>query len=258
MAVDINILQNHQIKDNEILYGLLQETAFSDREVIVLVETQAYNNLREAGEDVNGLVVVATAEKMLGNRLKAVAIAHNIWDVGGEFEVFAAVAYINLLIDLNLLEMASMLLKPRFEAIEHNVAEFFGVMLKFSIITGNINLIDRLLKYTTRHNPVNILIDFTNVYKRENYTDDYKKIQRIIINNSKDYVCAYDYALYNDRGFTDVEIFIYVSKELSDVDMLYRKIAVEVDNYFLAARKKRIYNLAFTVRKIENHPAAAS
>lgn len=255
MAINMNILQTQKISDYKVLFNLLNEVKFSEVEAITLIGKQAYDSLKENGEDINGLTIVAISEQMLGNRQKAISIAHNIWEIGGQFQDYAEVGYINLLINLNLFDMASMLLKTKFETIDVSARKYFYIMLKFSILTGNTTLIDRMLNYANPNDVVMLLRQFTSVYKETNYIDHFKKIQRIITEKCKDYVCAYEYGLYNDRGFTDLEIFVFVGREINDEKALQRKIDVEIENYLLGMRVKRIYNLSCTVRKIEEHPA---
>lgn len=254
MTINMDILYNQEIRNYRILFNLLMEVNYSDKEVILQIERQTYEILRKEGRNINGLVILATTQMMLGNHQKAVAIAHNIWDIGGEFDDYGEVGYTSLLINLGLFDLVSILLKPKTDEFEQNINHYFYFLLKFSLITGDLNLMDRLLHYTKNGDLTNILYDFTNVYRTEEYQEHFKKIQEIMYNNCKNVVCSFEYSLFYDRGFTDVEIFIYVGQEVSDIKALEEKINKDIENYFIAMRAKRIYNLDFTVVRIENHP----
>lgn len=244
-----------RIKDNAVLFQILTEIEYSAKDDIMQIEQQAYENIREGGESLNALVVLATTQMMLGNRQKAIAIAYNIWDMGGHFDDYASLGYINLLINLGLFDLVSVFYKPKFENLEQNVDLYFYSMLKFALLSGDIMQMNRLLNYADENDAVALLFDFVEIYKEENYQEDFQQIMKIVFDKTKDVVCSFEYFIYDERENTDIEVVVYVGKEVSDKETLESKIEADIEKYFAQAMKKRIYNLEITVEQISEHSA---
>ncbi len=218
------------------------------------VERQAADLLREKGEDINGLLILAWTNLLLENRQRSVSIVYRIWDLGGEFTEYAHVAYADNLINLGLLEMASMLLKTRFEEVEKNAPVFGKVMLKFAIATGNLSLMKRLISFSAEAEELK-LSGFVDVYAATNYAEHFKYIQRIVNGFFKNEIYAYAYNVYDDRGFTDLEVLIYLGKETPNRVEVYKSLEKGINQYLEDKGVKRIYNLGFVLKDIKDYPS---
>ncbi|MFV0626406.1 MAG: hypothetical protein ACK5N8_03535 [Alphaproteobacteria bacterium] len=249
-----NLIFSQKFQEFDLILKYLEKVESSDKLLIQEAERQTAELLKERGEDINGLLVLALINLLYGNRQRSVSILGHIWDLGGEFTFHANLAYVDLLIDLGLFEMAAMLLKPKFADIEDSVADFHDVMMKFAIATGNLSLIKRILVYAGQPK-FEKLRNFIVVYEEVDYGEHFKNIQKIAHEFFKKEIYAYDYILYDDRGFTDLEIVIYLGKETTNYDAAFNGLENSLDNYFTDKGVKRIHNLGFVLKDIKDRPS---
>ena len=128
------------------LYAQLMNLPFSKIETVMQIERSLYQELNANPQDRLAVIGLLQVQIMLGNHEKAQAFAYHLWDIGAKLSLTEEFLYINRLINLGLLDMASQLLRPRFENLSQNIKKFFPVMLKFATMTGNINTLERLLQ----------------------------------------------------------------------------------------------------------------
>ena len=109
------------------LYTQLMNLPFSETETIMQIEQSLYQEHNANPQDRLAIIGLLQAEIMLGNRKKAQSFAYLLWDMGEGISLAEELLYINNLIDLGLLDMASELLKPRFENLSQNIENFFAL-----------------------------------------------------------------------------------------------------------------------------------
>lgn len=234
---------------------LLQQYDYSRTAEIMEVEKQIYAVLKQNPENVNGLIVLMQEQIMLGNHQRAKALAYKIWEIGGHLTVETENLYIQNLINIGLIEMAGVLLKTRFDNISENIFSFYPVMLKYAIASGDAFLIEKINAADLAAPSRQMLVDFLNVNRQLNYTEHFSNLQKQLYEQNKDIMLSYEINLYNDRGFTDMEIVLYVSNDVLDVNKHYEKMEMQVISYCAVKKIKRINNLCFLVRPISSHPA---
>ena len=149
---------------------------------------------------------------------------------------------------------STFLLKNRFEDVEKNANVFGALMLKFAIATGNLSLMKRTLVFAAEPEKSN-LQSFVHVYTATNYAEHFKYIQRIVNEFFKNEIYAYGYNTYNDRGFTDLEIAIYLGKETPNRQSAYQSLERGIDTYLADKEVKRIYNMNFVLKDIKDYPS---
>ena len=98
------------------------------------------------------------------------------------------------------------------------------------------------------------LNQFADSYRLNNYEEHFKNIQRIVVETFGREICAYDYNIYTDRGFTDLEVLLYFSNYNMELKKYQTLLETKIDGYFLTSGVKRIYNLSFACRNIKDHP----
>lgn len=222
------------------------------------LEKSLYTLLRNNPEHLVGLIILMQVQIMLGNRAKAKAIAYKIWEKGGDLIPAADFMYINNLINIGLLEMASVLLKTKFENLVNNINFYYPVMLKFSIMTGNLNLLEKVIANANKSINTRDIENLVISYKTLKYADNFKNIQRIVIEEAKESLCSYETLFFNDRNFTDVEILLYTAGDAYDRYGLKQKIDNKVNAYFSSANQKKINNIVISVLDIKEHWSLAS
>lgn len=232
---------------------LLRKVAYDDSARIADFEQQVYSLLKTNPQNVDGLVTFLRIQIMQGNHQKAKSIAYRIWEIGGSLKESSEKTFINDLINLGLLEMASILLKPYFETMSASMQEYGHLFLKYAIAVGNLNVMERITLLLPEGKTKRALTDFIGVYKYLNYGEAFKNIQRMVMEDVKDTLCSYEYNLYMDRGFTDMEIMLYVGNETTDYERLNQFIDLHASSACSAKGVQKLNNLSFVVRSIKNY-----
>lgn len=227
---------------------------YSRFDEIKSIETEIYAGLQKSPDNLDGLIILMNNQIMQGNRTKAQAIAYKIWEMGGSLSTLAELLYINNLLDIGLLEMASVMLKTRFEEIHNSIADFFPVMQKFALMTGNIALLDKI-NACKEVEGTEDMQEICGLYKELKCSEHLKNAQKIIIENLKDNLCSYEYAFYDDRGFTEIEITAYVNLDTAQSAKLEEVIEQKLTAYWTSSGQKRLNNIGLRVESIRNHPA---
>ena len=236
---------------------LLSTLSYQDKEQINAYERQVYNMLRSSPQNLDGLVSFLRIQLMQGNHQKAKAVADRIWEIGGALEREAEKSYINDLLNLGLVEMASLLLRPYFEKMSLYIGEYGHLFLKYAIAAGLLGVIEKTAVLFPSAGARKALTDFAAVYRCLNYADAFKGIQRSVLDHVKDTLCAYEFNLYTDRGFTDLEILLYVGNETPDYERLREFLNLQVSAVCAAKGVKRLNNLSFVTRPIGEYTKPA-
>ena len=219
---------------------LLSTLSYQDREQISAYERQVYDMLRSSPQNLDGLVAFLRIQLMQGNHQKAKAVANRIWEIGGTLDHEAEKSYVNDLLNLGLVEMASILL-----------------FLKYAIAAGLLNVIEKTAVLLPSVGVRKALTDFAAVYRHLNYADAFKGIQRSVLDNVRDTLCAYEFNLYTDRGFTDLEILLYVGNETLDCERLREFVDLQASAVCSAKGVKRLNNLSFVIRPVGEYTKPA-
>ena len=232
---------------------LLSTLSYSDKEQISAYERQVYELLRSSPQNLDGLVAFLRIQLMQGNHQKAKAIANRIWEIGGALNHESEKSYIDDLLNLGLIEMASVLLRPYFEKTDVYIGEYGHLFLKYAIAAGQLNVIEKIAVRLPSAGMRKALTDFAAVYRYLNYVDTFKSIQRTVLDNVRDTLCTYEFNLYTDRGFTDLEILLYTGNETIDCNRLQERLELQISAACTAKGNKRLNNLGFVVRPVNEY-----
>lgn len=247
-----------EIQTAEELFEPLMDELFAidygDSDATIVVEQKIYNALQQNPAQIEGLITLMLAQIMLGNRDKAKALANKIWEIGGELPRFFELIFVANLLNLGLLDMASVLLKPRFERLLENAGYFYPVMIKFALMTGNISLLQRLEAFPDSEDD-RLLFELIDVYEEGKFTDQFKNIQKLVLENAGNFLCAYEYNLYDDRGFPEIEIELYVNLDSSSCDRLEKILLTKIDAFWRSTGNEPLNNYTVSVLNIKAHSA---
>lgn len=236
----------------DLLYEMFA-LPFSSSTDIAALELKVYAELQKKPADICGLIALMFVSIMSGNRNKAKELAYKIWEIGGELPKFFELIYIENLLSLGLLDMATILLKPRFEQLRENIEDFYPVLSKFAVMTGNIGLLDRLQAFPEASADDRLLFDFADIYKEAGCQAQFKDIQKLLLEHSGDYLNAYEYNLYDDRGFAELEIVLYAGFDDAFCLKMQSDIENKIEAYWRSIGKPRLYNHSVSVRNIRQH-----
>ncbi|MBR2033539.1 MAG: hypothetical protein IKA03_02575 [Alphaproteobacteria bacterium] len=244
------------ISAEEIFEDILDEVfdlPFSRTTKIVDAEKKVYAALQQYPSDICGLITLMFIEIMLGNRQKAKDLAYRIWEIGGNLPTYFEQIYLENLLSLGLVDMASILLKPRLENLSANIEDFYSVFLKYAIMTGNIELLNRFKMFPTISAEDELLYSTLGIFEETNCLTQFKDLQKIILDNTEDILCAYEYNLYDDRGFPEIEIVIYTNHDDISCLKMQNNLEKKIDAYWNSCGKERLYCLGVTIHNIRLH-----
>lgn len=210
--------------------------------------------LMQYRDNVELLILQAHLEILNSREQRARAIASRVWELGGNISLLFEKMYLDDLINLGMLEMAMMLIKPHFENLNQDIDVFPLEMIKFALITGSVPLLKKLAVLNPAEPLFAALNQFADAYRINNYEEHFKNIQRIVIDTFGREICAYDYNIYTNRGFTDLEIVLYFSNYNLELKKYQTLLNTKIDGYCLTSGVKRIHNLSFVCRNIKDHP----
>lgn len=236
----------------DILYELFA-LPFNRSAEIASLEQKIYAELQKHKADICGLIALMFTAIMSGDRSKAKSLAYKIWEIGGQLPPFFELIYLENLLSLGLLDMATIMLKPRFEQIRNNIDDFYPVMSKFAVMTGNLALLDRLQAFPSASADDALLFAFADIFKQACCQGQFKDIQKLVLENSADYLVAYEYNLYDDRGFAELEIVLYTDFDEMSCLKLQSSIDHKLEAYWRSVGKDRLYNHSVLVRNIRQH-----
>ncbi len=237
------------------IYKLLVKLNYAQQDEILHLEKQLYHLTKESPNDINGLILLMQEQIMRGEQQKAKALAYKIWDLGGDMSPAMEALFISNLINLGLTDMAGVLLKPKFDATKSFINIFFAQMIKYAAIVGNLDYLERIAVCDANFDRKKALQEFINVFKYLNALEHFKTLQKTLINMIKDVVLSLDFNLYTDRGFTDLEIVVFVGDEAGDKEVLRNKLEMQITAYCAAKSLPRFNNLCYVVRSIKEHPS---
>ncbi len=245
-----NLTPEEELED--LLYELF-ELDFDEEAAISEVEADIYPFLQKDPNNICALIVLMFVEIMHGNRYKAQSLAYKIWEIGGELPSFFEVIYIENLLSLGLVDMAMVLLKPRFEQLSVNIEDFYSVLLKFSVMTGNISLLRRIEGFPAAADD-EALFDFADSFARRGKSDVFKNIQRIILETMGENICAYEYAMSEETP-AHLETLLYLSADGARCQNLQQQINQKIKAYLLSVGETASEPVKVSVRNIKEHEA---
>ncbi len=250
MENEQNLTAEEELED--LLYELF-ELDFDEDEAIQEVEADIYPFLQKNPNNICALIVLMFVEIMHGNRYKAQSLAYKIWEIGGELPSFFEMIYIENLLSLGMIDMAMVLLKPRFEHLASNIEDFYSVLLKFSVMTGNVGLLRRIEGFpnASEDEP---LFDFADNFARNNKSDVFKNIQRIILENQGENICAYEYKLTADNP-AKLEIELYLNAEEARCTVLQQQVNQKIKAYLLSVNETNFDPIKVIITNIKKHEA---
>ncbi len=246
--------QNSISQQIQNLYQQVKELSCNNITEILKTGTIVDKTLMQYRSNVELLILQTHLEILNSREQRARAIASRIWELGGNIQLTFEKMYLDDLINLGLLEMAMLLIKPKFENINEDIDIFPLEMLKFAIITGSIPLLRKITAVNPENPLFHSLSQFAETYRINNYEEHFKDIQKIVMETFGSEMCAYDYNIYTDRGFTDLEIILYFSNYNSELRRYHALLESKIKGYFMTSGTKKINNLSFSLRNIKNHP----
>ena len=238
----------------EALYDKVLKLSYKNTSAILQTIGEVERISSQNRENTELLILLTHLQIMNSQEQRARALANRVWELGGNISLLFEKMYLRDLLNLGMIDMAAILLRPRLENLDENIAIFPIEMIVFALMIGNAQLLKNVVG-KNRTNPLcRALLHFAETYIDTQYEYHFANIQKIVLNNVSDMICGYDFDYYTDRGFTDVEIKLYFSNYDMNVKKYQMLIENKIASYFSTCAGKRIFNLSFTCLNIKDHP----
>lgn len=243
-----NMLQR-QIND---LYKKVTGLEYNNTNAILRTTAEAEKLSAQYRNNTELLILLTRLQIMNSQEQRARALANRVWEIGGNISLMFEKMYLDDLINLAMVDMAAILIRPRFEKTAENIKMFPLEMLRFALMTGNAGLIKRVTAEAAPGKLFQAFSQFAETYQKTDYAVHFPNIARIVRDNVGNLICGYDFNFYTDRGFTDIETLLYFSNYDFNLDKYAMLINSKIDGYCLTSGIKRINNLSFVCRHIKD------
>ena len=136
MAADFSMqaIISQQIQN---LYRQVKSLSCSNTTEILKTGAMVDKMLMQYRDNVELLILQTHLEILNSREQRARAIASRVWELGGNISLVFEKMYLDDLINLGMLEMSMLLIKPHFENLEEDIEVFPLEMIKFALITGS-------------------------------------------------------------------------------------------------------------------------
>lgn len=234
------------------LYHKVTELEYNNTSAILRLTAEVEKISSQYRDNTELLILQTRLQIMNSQEQRARALANRVWEIGGNISLIFEKMYLDDLINLGMIDMAAILIRPRFENLQEGLKFFPLEMLRYALITGNVSQIKRITAAAPSNRVYKALAQFAETYQQTGYAPHFSNIARIVLDNVGGLICGYDFNFYTDRGFTDVEIVLYFSNYDFNLDKYTMLINSKIDGYCLTSRIKRINNLAFVSKHIKD------
>lgn len=233
------------------VYNFIKTLKYNDKDGIIFLEQQLYNLLQKLPDDIN-LLALLMREQIMNNRgQRARSIAYKIWESGGTLDPEIEQIYIDDLINLGLEDMAGGALTPYISDIENNVEKYHDLFLKYAVFSGNMSLLERVLNFLPDSGDYQILRYWLMLNNEEKVMGHIQPIMKRLNDNVLDGMLGFEYNLFMDRGFPDVEFVYYVDETITNYNELRDKMNLQISSYCAAHKIIDLLNLSCIVLPIE-------
>ena len=210
MAADYSLtnMLNQQVHS---LYRQVKNLHCNNTTEIMKTGATVDKMLMQYRENVELLILQVHLEILNSREQRARAVAARVWELGGNISAVFEKMYLDDLINLGLLEMAMLLIKPHFENINEDIRVFPLEMVKFALITGSIPLLRKIIAAAKDAPLFDALNQFSDAYRLNNYEEHFKNIQKIVMETFGKEICAYDYNIYTEVAAIQIDFFADVA-----------------------------------------------
>nr|QIM10602.1 hypothetical protein PlAlph_4940 [uncultured Alphaproteobacteria bacterium] len=234
------------------LYHKVTELPYNNTSAILRITAEVEKIAAQHRDNTELLILQTRLQIMNSQEQRARALANRVWEIGGNISLMFEKMYLDDLINLGMIDMATVLIRPRFENLQEGLRFFPLEMLRYALITGKSDLIRRMTAEAEPNRLFKALNQFAETYQKTKYTSHFSNIARIVLDNVGGLMCGYDFNFYTDRGFTDVEIILYFNNYDFNINKYVQLINSKIDGYCLTSGVKRINNLSFACRHIKD------
>lgn len=235
----------------EIINELL-EYPFSQTFDILPAEQKLKLLYQQVPSSLEALIGLMLANIMLGNRATALGLSDKIWSLGGELSPFFELLYSDNLLNLGEVDKVGILLAQRLNNIGENLPNFYMVMVKYALLSGKLTLLKQIGQYPDVYQQEPDLFDFADNHALDLSVKDYRAVIRIILDNLKETLCAFEYNMHPEDG---LELLLYTSLDVEQNSALQQQLFAKINGYFMSMQQPKLDDLFLKVLNIKLHPS---
>ena len=126
------------------------------------------------------------------------------------------------------------------------------VMVKYALLSGNLNLLIHIGEYPGIYEREPALFDFARNHALNSSVKDYRAVVKTILDNVKDKLCAFEYGMYPGEG---LELVLYTNEGIDQNSKTEEQLFDKLDGYFLSMEKSPFEDLFIEFENIKLHPS---
>ena len=226
---------------------------FSETIAIIEAERQLKVLYQQDPTSISILIALLFCNLEQGKREIALGLSNRIWREGGELSDFFELVYTDCLLNLGEIEKAYDLLQPHLQNPQENIDYFYMVLVKYALMSGDLYLLMQLGEYPDVYQWEPELFDFAKNNALNASAQSYRALLNIIHSTIKQFMCAFEYALYDDG----IELLFYTNVSAEQNDNWQQVLSEKTDAYFEENELAEIDGLSVSFLNINEHPAWA-
>lgn len=238
----------------EEIFDALVILEYKNIQKITELQTKIYTLLQKNPQDATLLALLMQTEIMLGKKEKTQDIAYKIWELGQDMPEPVHIIFINNLMNIGLMEMASQIFKNIFNSkIDEVIDSYYSVMIKFATLSGSVFLLQKImanLKEEINSQNLQALIEMINLSK---YEEHFKNLQKIVYREAKTKACSFEVMFYDNNEQTSWDIMIFMKGDIYERNDIFQKIEKEINIYLEQNQPNHWIVPNVSVIEIEEH-----
>lgn len=171
-----------------------------------------------------------------GNREEAIRMNEDFWQKGYELSTEAEINYIDCLLDMGELESAEQMLQAKIQDLSIYGMDYYEVIIKYSFLSGNLNLLNDLSEYEEIYENEPQLFDWIRE-RYQNYSlRDYGFMLKSIFKQVRGVLCMVEIGV-TETG--EVAVLYYTNLSYEDNSAMINTVNENIGKFF-AEREKEV------------------
>ena len=197
------------------------------------------------------LIALLFCNLVLGKRDISLGLSQKIWSEGGELSDFFELVYTDCLLNLGELSKAQDLLAPRLQNPRENLEYFYMVIIKYTLLKGDLFLLMKLGEYPHIYDAEPVLFDFAKKHALNNSVQIYKDLFQSVLSLVGNTLCAFEYSLYDDG----LELIFYTNASAEQNEEWTNSLSTQAETYFEEHDAEEMNDLFIQLFPINEHAA---
>ena len=197
------------------------------------------------------LIGLVFSTLMLGNKIQAKDYANRLWNIGGELSNSLEMLYTDCLVNLGEFEKVKIILQDKMNDIEKNLEDYFTVLAKYCLYTGEFYILDNLAKNPKIYMAEPPLFDFSQKHSSGMPNKHYCTILKIIYEVLGDNLCTVEY-MNHPMG---IQMCLYTPLNADENAKAQSIILEKIRGYYISMQEEYQQEVFVRIENINLHPS---